>query len=141
MAEPVVSGPPYRLIGVEYHSRAELIERLREGLSPDAFDELCALLDLTAAEVQGLARIPQRTLYRRRKDGHLQPDESERLLRLARLYEAAERVLVTRERALAWLKKPHRALGDRSPLAYADTDLGAREVEDLLGRIEHGISY
>ena len=34
---------------------------------------------------------------------------------------------------------PKRALGNITPLRCCDTDVGAREVEALLGRIEHGV--
>jgi putative toxin-antitoxin system antitoxin component (TIGR02293 family) len=38
-----------------------------------------------------------------------------------------------------WLKSPQKALGGKTPLEYSDTEPGAREVEDLLGRLEHGV--
>jgi putative toxin-antitoxin system antitoxin component (TIGR02293 family) len=43
------------------------------------------------------------------------------------------------ERAREWFKAPNRALGNTTPFEYADTEPGAREVEDVLGRIEHGV--
>jgi putative toxin-antitoxin system antitoxin component (TIGR02293 family) len=43
------------------------------------------------------------------------------------------------EAAQQWLKTPARALGFESPLHFAETEAGAREVENLLGRIEHGV--
>jgi len=51
----------------------------------------------------------------------------------------AEEVLGTAEKAARWLKKPNRALGGAVPLAQLDTDIGARQVEEILGRIEHGL--
>lgn len=137
----LASTPGYATVGVAYESKRDLIEKVKRGLSTTTFDALQQTLDLPARDLYELVHISQRTLYRRRSEGVLQPDESERVLRLAALYEMAERVLGSRERALAWLKKPHRALGGRSPLAFSDTELGAREVEDLLGRIEHGIAF
>ena len=41
--------------------------------------------------------------------------------------------------AKKWLKEEAYGLGDVSPLEYAVTEIGAREVEDLLGRVEHGV--
>ena len=75
----------------------------------------------------------------RRKEGHLQTDESERLFRIAELYDRAIEVLGDQERAEAWLKEPKKALGMKTPLQYADTESGAREVENLLGRLEYGV--
>jgi putative toxin-antitoxin system antitoxin component (TIGR02293 family) len=41
--------------------------------------------------------------------------------------------------AMTWLTTPRKALGGRPPLSYARTEPGAREVENLIGRLEHGI--
>jgi putative toxin-antitoxin system antitoxin component (TIGR02293 family) len=59
--------------------------------------------------------------------------------RIARVMARAENVLGSPERATAWLNRPNRALGDAVPLDLLGTDLGAREVEAVLGRIEHGV--
>ena len=80
-----------------------------------------------------------RTLARRKKERRLRADESDRLLRLARVAAVAEDVLGTREHAGRWLQKPNRALGDVTPLDLLDTDLGAEEIVSILGRIEHGV--
>ena len=58
---------------------------------------------------------------------------------IAVLYDRAIEVLGDQERAEAWLKKPNKALGMKTPLQYAETEPGAREVENLLGRLEHGV--
>jgi len=42
------------------------------------------------------------------------------------------------ERATRWLKRPNRALGGLAPVAAIDTELGARQVENILGRIAYG---
>ena len=63
----------------------------------------------------------------------------ERLFRIARLYDKAVELFEDPQMARKWLKEPSWALGDVIPLQYADTELGAQEVEDLLGRIEHGV--
>lgn len=72
-------------------------------------------------------------------EGRLQTDESERLFRIAALYDRAIEVLGDPERARAWFKEPKKALGMKTPLQYADTEPGAREVENLLGRLEYGV--
>lgn len=53
--------------------------------------------------------------------------------------ERASEVLGSRERALRWLNSPNRACGGQSPLALLETDLGCKQVEDILGRIVHGV--
>ena len=41
--------------------------------------------------------------------------------------------------ARRWLSAPQRALGGAVPLTLAKTEVGAREVERLVGRLEHGV--
>jgi putative toxin-antitoxin system antitoxin component (TIGR02293 family) len=79
------------------------------------------------------------TLMRRRKTGHLDMAESDRLLRFARLYRLSVETLGDVDAARNWLNAPARALDMVAPLEFAETETGAREVENLLGRIEHGV--
>jgi putative toxin-antitoxin system antitoxin component (TIGR02293 family) len=71
--------------------------------------------------------------------GRLQKEESERVVRLQRLFDKALDVFEDRAAAQSWFNSPQLALGRKTPLDYADTELGAREVENLLSRIEHGV--
>ena len=65
--------------------------------------------------------------------------ESDRAYRLVGIAARAEDVLGSAEKAREWLTRPNRALGQVSPLSLLDTDEGARQVEAVLGRIEHGV--
>jgi len=58
---------------------------------------------------------------------------------IKRLLRRAKRVIGSKELALQWLKTPAFGLGGRIPLEVAETPEGAREVMDLLGRIEHSV--
>lgn len=68
--------------------------------------------------------------------------EYERLAfaRVARLHSMAEDVLGSKHDASEWLTTPNRGLGGVSPVKFAVTETGGREVEDLLGRIAHGLA-
>jgi putative toxin-antitoxin system antitoxin component (TIGR02293 family) len=79
------------------------------------------------------------TLHRRKAAGRLDPVESDRVLRFARLMGKAIEVLETEENARSWMISPQYGLGGAVPLEYAGTEVGAREVEDLLGRIAYGV--
>jgi putative toxin-antitoxin system antitoxin component (TIGR02293 family) len=65
--------------------------------------------------------------------------ESDRLVRYARLFARASEALGGHAGARSWLVEPARAFHGECPLDYADTEIGAREVEALLGRLEHGV--
>jgi putative toxin-antitoxin system antitoxin component (TIGR02293 family) len=76
------------------------------------------------------------TLRRRRVSGRLDQNESERVYRLGKLFHLATRVLGSRELAGQWFKMPATALSGSTPLDYADTEIGKREVEKMLYRID-----
>jgi putative toxin-antitoxin system antitoxin component (TIGR02293 family) len=86
-----------------------------------------------------LLGISKATLHRRKAGGRLAPAESDRVVRFARLMGRAVVVLESEATARQWLSSPQFGLGGAVPLEYAETELGAREVEDLLGRLEHGV--
>ena len=122
-----------RLLGLETRSPARAV---RDGLPAEAFDALQVFLDVPAAALADALGISPRTLSRRRTGGRLAPDESDRLLRTARLAEMALVALGDPGAAAAWLGEPKRLLGGESPLRHADTAPGAREVEDMLYAVE-----
>ena len=83
--------------------------------------------------------ISRSTLQRRKANGRLSPDESGKVIRFARLLEHATDVFGDIDKARAWLKHPQYGLGGAVPLDYAETEIGAREVDNLLGRIDYGV--
>jgi putative toxin-antitoxin system antitoxin component (TIGR02293 family) len=120
-------------------SREELIAALINGFPAQLARELADALGVTMVDMAGLLRMNPRTLQRRLDDGSLELGESERLWELYRLFARAEKVLESREGAIHWFKNPIQALGWATPLAYARTSVGLRELDNILGRIEHGV--
>ena len=121
-------------------SAQHLIRELRRGLSFRALEFLSAKSGMPISEIASLIEIPERTLARRRVSGRLTTGESERLLRVSRIFEYAVGMFGGDVAgAVAWLRNPRRALAGHAPLAYAATELGAREVENLFGQLEYGI--
>lgn len=117
----------------------QMISRLKAGLPTDSFDQLRQGLNLTDHALARIVQISKRTLDRRRAVGRFSTDESERVLRLAQVFDMAIEVFGSPQKAESWLKKPARGLGGKIPLEYTDTQLGVQEVIFLLGRIDHGI--
>ena len=137
---PSKSSLPYGAsIGLRERNTKDVVETLRQGLPISSFESLQSAMDVSAKDLAQTASIAVRTLARRKKEGRLHKDESERLLRISALFDRAVEVLESREDARHWFKTPKRALGGSSPFEYADTEPGAREVEDLLGRLEYGV--
>jgi putative toxin-antitoxin system antitoxin component (TIGR02293 family) len=84
--------------------------------------------------------IPPRTLARRKAGGMLSPPESERLARLASLFDKAVHLFEgDGVSAVNWLRTPSKALRNHAPLSLVETEVGARAVEDLIGRLEYGV--
>lgn len=121
-------------------STAEWVHRIESGIpfaSAVAFKET---LRLTNAELASILGISARTLARLDPtEGRLDSISGDRLVRAARLYSIAAEVLEDAEAAARWLKSPQRALGGATPLHLAESDVGTRAVEALLGRMEYGV--
>jgi putative toxin-antitoxin system antitoxin component (TIGR02293 family) len=119
---------------------ARMAEEVRVGLSVGAFFRLRDALGVSQELLSQAVGIPPRTVMRRQAaKERFKSDESERILRLARIHLRAQQVLKTADRAKAWMFARNRALGGVTPLDFAKTEPGAREVEYLLGRLEHGV--
>jgi putative toxin-antitoxin system antitoxin component (TIGR02293 family) len=127
-------------LGLTACDTLDLLQQIERGFSYEALLRLEINSGLPVALLASVIGIPERTLARRRAAGRLEPAESERLLRIANLFEKCVDLFegdVTE--AVTWLTSPKKALNGQTPLLYARTELGAREVEDLIGRLDHGI--
>jgi putative toxin-antitoxin system antitoxin component (TIGR02293 family) len=113
-------------------------EAIREGFPPAVVEKLMRASGLTLKELADALDLSPRSLQRRRRTGRLARYESDRLYRLARIVALANEYLGGHERALSWLKRPNRALGGIAPVGAIDTEPGARQVENILGRIAYG---
>ena len=126
-----------RVLGRPLVSDSDLREAIREGFPHAVLQEVMRASGLTLQELATALDLSSRSLQRRRS-GRLARFESDRLYRMARLLALARETLGEGERAVRWLKRTNRALGGLAPLAAIDTELGARQVENVLGRIAYG---
>lgn len=136
------SPPLHTLSSIEdvgQSSPSDLLDQIEEGFPAALVDEVCQAVGLSPEEMAEFLGVSPRTLERRRDKGTLTPSESDRLYRLIRLFNQAKETLGSAEDAQSWLKSPQMRLSKRIPLDIARYEAGAREVEDLLGRIRHGI--
>jgi len=127
------------VIGGDIRSGFDLVRAVRRGLPVGAALHLLDSGRLTPAEMDRVV-LPRRTLANRRRVGTLTAEQSDRLLRAARVLAAADDTFGNPEKAAGWLRRPTQALAGERPLDLLDTDEGAREVEILLGRIGHGLA-
>ena len=128
------------LLGLRVYQPLNIYRRVRAGLPFSALERFQRNTSLGAGDLATLVQLPSRTLARRKAAGRLEPDESDRLLRACRVFgRALELFEGDVEAARAWLLDPQPLLGELAPLELATTDVGAGEVEQLIGRLEHGI--
>lgn len=108
-------------------------------LLPEELSEL-AQHGYSEAEISALV-VPKRTLARRRaRNEPLTVEESDKVLRLRRIAVYAEHVFGDPAKAYRWLRKPKRALNGETPVAFLASEAGARAVEGMLVRIDHGMA-
>ena len=119
--------------------REDLIKRQKAGLPIAVFNQLSGEYEIPANRLAAVIGMPLRTLARRKKEGRLNLFESERLFRVGYLFQKALTVLGDKEAVRNWFKNPKKALAEKPPFDYMETEIGAREVEEMLGRLEHGV--
>jgi putative toxin-antitoxin system antitoxin component (TIGR02293 family) len=128
-----------KVLKTDVQSEFDLASAAMDGLSPEAAARVLQSGLLTPDELYRLV-IPRRTLDRRRVEKQaLTVDEADRLLRVVRVVVGAVEALGDAEKARVWLRTPNRALRGEVPVDLLATDIGARMVERVLGRIEHGV--
>lgn len=131
---------PMDLFAFAAGDHAGIIQALKTGLPVNAFQRFLEASRLTAQDAQTVIGIPKSTLARRQHSGRFTPQESERVYRLVHLFGlAADLFEGDRTAAKDWMERPQRAFGGETPIERAATELGARDVEQLIGRLEHGV--
>ncbi len=140
MTHPSATREEQSVLDLPARGAGEQITEVKKGLPTESLGELRRRLDVSFKELTDVLHISQSTLSRRRNRGRpFTSEESQRILRVARAYRRAVDVLGSPDNARTWMKTQLPALQGETPLAYLETEPGAREVEDILGRIESGV--
>jgi putative toxin-antitoxin system antitoxin component (TIGR02293 family) len=118
---------------------AKMIERINKGLPFSELEHLRREIDEPMETLGRQLSISRSTLQRRKAERRLSATESDRVMRFWHILQHASKVFGNVERARQWLKFPQFGLGGAVPLEFAKTEIGAREVDDLLGRIDYSV--
>jgi putative toxin-antitoxin system antitoxin component (TIGR02293 family) len=136
-AKPAIVG---RLLGLSAATSSDLIRQVGRGFSYRTMQALESRSGISLNEIASIIGTPPRTLARRKASGKLSADESEKLLRLSGIFERTLELFEGDQAgALTWLSAPKKELENHTPLEYTRTEVGAREVENLIGRLENGV--
>jgi len=128
------------LVGLKVFDPIKIVMMVSEGLPFRALARFQKNTMFSTSDIVELVAIAPRTLHRRKEQGRLAPEESDRLLRVTRVFAKALQLFEGDARAAqGWFRTPSKPLGGEQPFRLAQTDLGAREVEALIDRLEHGV--
>ncbi|MBN1151348.1 DUF2384 domain-containing protein [candidate division WOR-3 bacterium] len=134
------SHPYLILLGLKACDTEPLLKNIEGGIPYSAFLKFQKNLEMNASELAELLQISVRTLQRRKIAGKLEPDESDRLVRLSRVFwKAIELFEGDFDSAKKWLSEKQVGLGNLRPIDFIKSETGAKEVENLMGRLEHGV--
>ena len=126
------------LLHLDVADLGELVEELSEGFATATLDQFLSTSGFPVGETAKYLRLSPAQLAERRRARRLEPDESERLLRLAELFAHAMELFGDTTTSSRWLSSSAFGLGQKRPIEYAQTEWGASEVHDLIGRISDG---
>ena len=105
-------------------------------------NQLAQQLGVTLKELAPLLQVSESTLHRLRRQTTLTGPTAERSELLNGVIRHGLRVYGDDESALHdWLRYPLGELDGRTPLQTLTTIAGFTQVDDVLGRIEHGIFF
>lgn len=128
-----------KVVGRPVTCDLDIARLIRDGLPVDVVDRLVGDKTVTPNEVSRII-IAAKTMSERRRKGGLTPEQSEKVIRVARVLAEALETFGSRDKALTWMRRGCTVLGGKAPIDLLDTDEGAGLVECLLGRIAHGLA-
>jgi putative toxin-antitoxin system antitoxin component (TIGR02293 family) len=127
-------------VGVRTGSGVSVAAQVQAGLPFRTLEQFQRRTGLPIDALTRAIRLPPRTLARRRTAKRLSVAESDRLARLVQIYDHALRFFDGNvEATTRWFKTPCLALSDKPPLRVVETEVGAHEVDQVIGRLEYGV--
>lgn len=116
------------------------IAAIERGLPSSALAQVAAATGVPKRRlIEGLRFAPRTITLRERERARFTPEESERIMRVIRLRRILRELFTTEEAIAGWLTATDSSLGNRRPLDFLTTDLGAAKVENLAKAMIHGV--
>ncbi len=94
---------------------------------------------LTYSEVSAVVISPRTLKHRKARGERLSQEETDRVVRVARILSLAGQVFQNHDKGLAWLRSPDERLNGRTPLSLLQTESGGRAIENMLWQIDEGV--
>jgi putative toxin-antitoxin system antitoxin component (TIGR02293 family) len=122
------------ILGIPPHQS----DHIRKGMGYKYFEKFRKAIGLSIAETGQVFNIPLRTLQRRKAEGRLNPEESDRVYRAARVFsETVNYNEGDAATARMWIRKENPGLGGKQPYPMLGSEIGICKVSQLIGRLEH----
>jgi putative toxin-antitoxin system antitoxin component (TIGR02293 family) len=129
----------WALIGLPSRGQS-LHSAVTNGFEFHVYARLAIVMDLSLISLAKRLGVSETTIRRRRKSGRLNPIESDKVFRAAKIFAAAVILFEgNRAAANAWLRSPVLGLNEKTPLEMLNTNVESDAVMDLIGRLEHGV--
>jgi putative toxin-antitoxin system antitoxin component (TIGR02293 family) len=125
-------------IGIAPKSEFDLARIVEKGIPPESL-ALLKLQGLTFTEVSEIVIAPRTLKHRRARGENLSHEETDRLVRVARIVALADEIFGDHAKALLWLRTEDDRIGGRRPLSMLQTEAGGRVVESMLWQIDEGV--
>ncbi|WAH62786.1 hypothetical protein [Xanthomonas hortorum] len=122
----------------KYHSEVDLVGLVELGFPTSAYEIVAGQLNLPKDAIGAETTIRNRI----RNEERLNAEESERVIRLLRVFTTAKNLYGSSEKAIEWMHKPRRFIPGKeatTPIALSALDVGARLVEEQLLRTTYGV--
>lgn len=110
----------------------------RAGISMQVFHRILKFSQISTKEIATMLPVSERQLSRYSPDHILRKDISSHLIQIVELFQRGYEVFGV-EKFQLWIRSENRALGNIPPIDILDTPIGIKMVEDIIGRIEHGV--
>lgn len=117
----------------------DLIQKVRAGIKTGYLLYLGEVMGLSLHDLSKILNVSLRTLQRYAPDFVLDADASSKVTHLSMLQSRGLEVFGDQNSFNEWLKSPVSELEGKAPKAFLDTPFGFQILDQILGRIEHGI--
>lgn len=135
--EKVLGGK--KVLRKSIQSRMDLVELSNKGVTKDALSHLAKYFSYSVKQMAQLLPVTERTIQRYTSEKLFNRIVSEQILQIAEVAAKGSEVFEGRDKFLAWMNHPNKALNNKTPMSLLKSKFGTDLVLDELGRIEHGV--
>jgi len=120
------------------NQRTDLITLARTGIQTKYVKEIQDFTSLSDKELSSILPISQRQLVRYVDSHKLNKEITSHLIQLIELFQKGFK-LFGQDKFKLWIRTPNKVIDNNAPIEIMNTSIGIEMIEDIIGRIEHGV--